>query len=90
MDRGREPALAKDKVRFAVGGPGVGYSSTWSAWHEADIMARALDNADRLHAIMRHAPADSETLRLTEVGNMEVRNGSMMAALKHFTRLIST
>ena len=28
--------LLKDKVRFAVGGPSVGYSSTWSAWHEAD------------------------------------------------------
>ena len=44
--------LLKDKVRFAVGGPGVGYSSTWSAWHEADssfyILARDLRSTTKI------------------------------------------
>jgi hypothetical protein len=44
--------LLKDKVRFAVGGPGVGYSSTWSAWHEVDssfyILARDLRSTTKI------------------------------------------
>ena len=44
--------LLKDKVRFAVGGPSVGYSSTWSAWHEADssfsILARDLRSTTKI------------------------------------------
>jgi hypothetical protein len=37
---------------IAVGGPGVGYSSTWSAWHEADssfyILARDLRSTTKI------------------------------------------
>ncbi len=44
--------LLKDKVRFAVGGPGVGYSSTWSTWYEADnsvyILARDLRSMTKI------------------------------------------
>ena len=44
--------LLKDKVRFAVGGPGVGYSSTWSAFHKADssfyIVARDLGRTTKI------------------------------------------
>jgi hypothetical protein len=44
--------LRKHKVRFAVGGPGVGYSSTWSALQAADssfyILARDLKNTTKI------------------------------------------
>ena len=58
--------LLKDKVRFAVGGPGVGYSSTWSAWHKADSSFYIL--ARDLRSTTKPAPPGRGTLRQLPAG----------------------